>query len=235
MTTSPPQPPSLLWSLFDFWRRADPVEELHSRDRGEGVRATYTRSYHTECCVWLKITCQSFHLMCQLAWLALSSQCKWAYSAASWQSRASDKGMVQTWHTFKKFLLPSLNPLHCRQGWHVPNEIAVFVSENSPPLPGIVSSKSTRCHSWRHCSYCYPYFPDNDFFCAASGHFLTFLMKVTAALPKDLTEKIITMPHRIKRKKDTDEPWFRICFLEVGHIFKMPCVVTRIWASGGQS
>ena len=56
--------------------------------------------------------------------------------------------MVQTWHTFKKFSFPFPNPLHCKRGWHVPNRIAAFVSENSPPLSGIVSSKTTRSHSW---------------------------------------------------------------------------------------
>lgn len=89
--------------------------------------------------------------MCQLAWLASSSQCKWAQSTASWQSWASDKRMVQAWHTFKKFSLPSPNPLHCKQGWHVPNETGAFVSENSPPLLRIVSSKTTRCHFGVKC------------------------------------------------------------------------------------
>lgn len=105
--------------------------------------------YPTQSCVWLQITCQSYQSVCQLAWLASSSQCKWAHSAASWQSRASDNRMVQTWHTFKKFSLPSPNPLHCKRGWHVPNETGAFVSQNSPPLSGIVSSKTTRSHSWR--------------------------------------------------------------------------------------
>lgn len=126
------------------------ILEIHSaqRKRGTGVRrvrsATWMCSYHTLPCFWLEIRCQSSHSVCQLAWLAPSSQWTWAHSAASWQSRPLNKEMVQTWHTFKKFSLPSPNPLHCRQGWHVPNENKTFVWENSPPLTGIVSPKTTR-------------------------------------------------------------------------------------------
>lgn len=109
----------------------------------KGGSAAYIQLPHTRCCLWLQITCQLFHLMCQLAWLAPSLQCKWACSAASWQSRAFSKRMVQTWHTFKKFSLPSANPLLHRRGWHVPNEIGGFVWENPPSLTGIVSSKTT--------------------------------------------------------------------------------------------
>lgn len=103
-------------------------------------RVQHICRYPTQSYVWLQITWQFHHTVCQPTWLASSTQCKWAYSAASWQSWASDKRMVQTWHTFKKFSLPSPNPLHCKQGWHVPNETGALVSANSPPLSGIVSS-----------------------------------------------------------------------------------------------
>lgn len=115
-----------------------------TKDASEGRQCSiYAATTHTRCCLWPQITCQFFHLACQLAWLAPSSQCKWAHSAASWQSRTFSKRMVQAWHTFKKFSLPSPNPLLCRRGWHVPNEIGGFVWENPPPLTGIVSSKTT--------------------------------------------------------------------------------------------
>lgn len=143
---------SALWftETQDFEACGSGGEVAHHRRGGTGAResAAYRQLYPTQSSVWLQITCQSCHSACQLAWLASSSQSKWAHSAASWQSRASDKRMVQTWHTFKKFSLPFPNPLHCKWGWHVPNEIEAFVSENSPPLSGIVSSKTTRSHSW---------------------------------------------------------------------------------------
>lgn len=156
----------ILWSLTQLagcWQvpppflRTDPVERLLTRDENRGREsAAYMQLPHTELCLALDHM-PVLPLSVPTSLAGFSSQCKWVHSAASWQSRASDKRMVQTWHTFKKFSLPSPNPLHCKQGWHVPNEIGAFVSENSPPLSGIVSSKTTRSHSWgkRYSRGCY--------------------------------------------------------------------------------
>lgn len=51
--------------------------------------------------------------------------------------------MVQAWHTFKKFSLPSPNPLHCKQGWHVPrNRCLCFWELPSTPTNSIVKDYS---------------------------------------------------------------------------------------------
>lgn len=124
--------------------------------------------------------------MCQLAWLASSSQCKWAHSAASWQSRASDKRMVQTWHTFKKFSLPSPNPLHCKRGWHVPKNWSLCFSvlpstlrnsgkDHSFPFAGKMLLKGMLCYPSNYV------ISRESFICREFGVFSVFLTQM--ALP----------------------------------------------------
>lgn len=116
--------------------------------------------------------------------------------------------MVQTWHTFKKFSLPSPNPLHCKRGWHVPNETEAIVSENSPPLSGIVSPKTTRSHSWgkRYSRGCYAtpaamWFPENLLFVGHTHSIYSFLMQMAQSHFPRIQPKIDRISSPMKRKE----------------------------------
>lgn len=66
--------------------------------------------------------------------------------------------MVQTWHTFKKFSLPSPNPLHCKRGWHIPKNWSLcfwvlpstlrnsIVKDHSFPFVGKTLVKGMLCY-----------------------------------------------------------------------------------------
>ncbi|KAJ3593324.1 hypothetical protein NHX12_005659 [Muraenolepis orangiensis] len=85
-----------------------------------------------------------YPLACCANCVLLHHRRQWADSAASWQCRASDSRMVQTWHSFKKFWRPSLlprTPPPLRRGWHAPNEEGCLCL--APPLSTAVASSSS--------------------------------------------------------------------------------------------